>query len=157
MWLQVPGLLRTNIDLSSWGRTITWQSPFGDAAMTFYTTVHLLNPSIAQKQHVVTGKKDGCLPVSWQVTQFNLSALSTIISIPRQDERKKKKKFSLNPLLHLFPPCLFMGKAGFVLTKSNIAYMLILGKNNIGHAEVWEYWPKLRGQGSMFQEYYSYV
>ena len=89
MWLQVPGLLKTYIDLSSWGRAITWQPLLGDAVMTFYTTVHLLNPSTAQKQHVVAGTKDGCLPVSWQVTQNNLLALSKIISTPRQDEKKQ--------------------------------------------------------------------
>lgn len=88
---EVPGLPRTNIDMSSWGRDITWQPLLGKAAMTFYTTLHLLNPSTAQKQHVGAGRKDGCSPISWQVTQFNLIALSIIISI--LSDRMKKKVF----------------------------------------------------------------
>lgn len=68
------------------GKSYHMTALLGDAVMTFYTTVHLLNPSTAQKQHVAAGTKDGCLPISWQVTQNNLLALSTIISMPRQDE-----------------------------------------------------------------------
>lgn len=73
----------------------------GDAAMTFYTTVHLWNPSIAQKQGEVAGGRDGYLPVSGRVTQFNLLALSTIISTPRQDE--KKNKFSVKSMAPFIP------------------------------------------------------
>lgn len=133
--LEVPRLPGTDIDMSSWGTAITWHPPLGNAAMTFYRTVHLLNPSTAQKQSVEAGRKDGCLPVSWQVTQFNL-ALKKIISTPRQDERKGCCFFPLSPLLHLLVLCLFLGKVGSVFIKAKITYMFISNKNNIDCTEV---------------------
>lgn len=111
-----------------------------------YTTAHLLSLSTSQKQHVRAGRKDGCLPISWQGTQFNLLALSTIISTSRQGE---KNKFPLSPLLQLFLLCLFTGKIGFVLMKAKRTYMLISNKNTY-HTEVSLYWSKMRSQGQMF-------
>lgn len=137
--------------MSSWGRAITWQLPLGDAAMTFYTRVHLLKASTAQKQHVETGRKDGCLPISWQVTQFNLLAFSIVISTPREDlEKKKKVFFSLNPLLHALLPCLFIGNVVFVFIKVKITFMFISNKNN-DYTEVWLYWQSWKVKDQCFK------
>lgn len=135
----------------SWGRAITWQPALGSAAMTFYTRVRLLKASTAQKHHVETGRKDGCLPISWQVTQFNLLAFSIIISTPRKDIYKKKEVFfSLNPLLHLLLPCLFTGKVVFVLIKTKTTYMFISNKNN-DYTEVWLYWQSWEVKDECFK------
>lgn len=127
----------------------------GDAAMTFYTTVHLWNPSIAQKQGEVAGGRDGYLPVSGRVTQFNLLALSTIISTPRQDE--KRTSSLLSPWLHLFLLYLFTGQVSFVFIKAKAPYMLTSKKNDIGYTEVWLQELKLRGQGPVFLWHNPYV